>query len=121
MKITGKHIEAAHVLAMGDSYDEAARAAGVHVRTIANWLQKEEFRDEVDRVLSELRVRAGRKAWKVIMHALEEGDKKTARWLTQNTEFKREAERATPDVHLHLGYGAREAPPEVEDAERDAA
>lgn len=45
---TPKQNEAIACLARGGKWEEAARAAGVHVQTIANWMRKPEFKQAID-------------------------------------------------------------------------
>jgi len=45
---TGSHVTAALVLAEGKTQVAAATAAGVHDRTITNWLNRPDFRDMMD-------------------------------------------------------------------------
>ncbi|MDR0929787.1 MAG: hypothetical protein LBM74_08800 [Oscillospiraceae bacterium] len=76
--LTPKQRLAAELLGMGRTQREAAAQAGVHERTVSNWMRLPEFRQACDEATGAFVQAMRPRAWDVFARHLEDDDKKIA-------------------------------------------
>lgn len=97
---TPKQNEAIACLARGGKWEEAARAAGVHIQTISNWMRKPEFKQAIDQY-SQKSIARREKTVESLMSSLEVEALRTLQDLMQNAQKESDRIKAAQVVLSH--------------------